>query len=47
MTWTKIDNVFRYTEKVDNIEYENIKNLTSKKWLQSGELEPPNLKVRN
>jgi hypothetical protein len=25
--------------KVDKIEYENIKNLTSKKWLKSGELE--------
>jgi len=24
--------------KVDNIEYESIKNLTSKKWLKSGEL---------
>jgi len=27
--------------KVDNIEYQNIKNLTSKKWLKSGELEIP------
>jgi len=25
--------------KVDNIEYENIKNLSLKKWLKSGELE--------
>jgi len=26
--------------KVDNIEYENIENLTSKKWLKCGELSP-------
>jgi hypothetical protein len=34
-------------EKVDNIKNENIENLTLKKWLQSGELEPPKLKVGN
>ncbi len=32
---------------VDNIEYENIKNLKSKKLLKSGELETPNVETHN
>jgi len=33
--------------KVDNIEYENIDNLTLKKGLKSGELETPNVDTHN